>query len=88
MSSAGEGRNRMISWEGNKKHRSSSLRVLVLSTLLIAPLSVVCAAEPTLLDMGFQQMYNLQFADAHESFSQWQRLHPDDALGPASDAAA
>jgi len=88
MSSAGEGRNRMISWEGNRKHRFSSLRVLVLSTLLIAPLSVVCAAEPTLLDMGFQQMYNLQFADAHESFSQWQRLHPDDALGPASDAAA
>jgi hypothetical protein len=56
-------------------------------------LSVVCAvnlgrAEPMLLDQGFRQMYNLQFAEAHETFHAWQRLHPDDPMGPASDAAA
>jgi len=33
-------------------------------------------------------MYNLQFADAHNTFKQWQEVHPDDPLGPASDAAA
>jgi hypothetical protein len=60
--------------------------VSVLSTLLIT--ASLVHAGPTLLDVGYQQMYNLQFADAHQTFSQWQRLHPDDPLGPASDAAA
>jgi len=77
----------MMSLDGNKKHRSSSLRALVLGALLIAPLPVI-SAEPTLLDTGYQHMYNLQFADAHKSFSQWESLHIDGALGPASDAAA
>jgi len=46
------------------------------------------SAEPTLLDAGYRQMYNLQFADAHHTFSEWQHLHPEDPVGPASDAAA
>ena len=55
--------------------------------------SALCAitlgrAEPTLLDQGYRQMYNLQFAEAHQTFHEWQRLHPDDPMGPASDAAA
>ena len=33
-------------------------------------------------------MYNLQFEEAHRTFSAWQQLHPDDPLGPTSDAAA
>jgi hypothetical protein len=45
-------------------------------------------AEPTALEQGYRQMYNLQFAEAHETFHAWQLLHPDDPLGPASDAAA
>ena len=40
------------------------------------------------LDLGFNQMYNLQFEEAHSSFREWERLHPDDPLGPTSDAAA
>ena len=45
-------------------------------------------AEPTLLDAGYLQMYNLQFDQAHRTFAEWRRLHPDDPMGPASDAAA
>jgi tetratricopeptide (TPR) repeat protein len=45
-------------------------------------------AEPTLLDTGYRQMYNLQFEEAHRTFAEWGRIHPEDALGPASDAAA
>jgi hypothetical protein len=45
-------------------------------------------AEPNLLDAGYRQMYNLQFAEAHRTFGEFQRLHPDDPMGPASDAAA
>ena len=33
-------------------------------------------------------MYNLQFAEAHQSFEQYQRQNPADPLGPVSDAAA
>jgi len=40
------------------------------------------------LDLGFREMYNLQFEEAHRTFKGWEQLHPDDPLGPASDAAA
>ncbi len=40
------------------------------------------------LDAGYRDMYNLQFGAAHQAFQQWQQEHPDDPLGPVSDAAA
>ncbi len=54
-------------------------------------LSSVLAGAPateTLLDQGYRQMYNLQFSEAHRTFGEWSREHPDDAMGPVSDAAA
>jgi hypothetical protein len=42
----------------------------------------------TLLDQGYREMYNLQFARAHEVFAQWQREHPEDPIAPVSNAAA
>jgi len=33
-------------------------------------------------------MYNLDFDQAHQTFVSWERNHPKDALGPASNAAA
>ncbi len=46
------------------------------------------AADLTPLEAGYRQMYDQQFQKAHDSFHQWQGAHPDDPLGPASDAAA
>jgi hypothetical protein len=40
------------------------------------------------LDLGYRNMYNLEFAEAHKNFTAWKQLHPEDPLGPASDAAA
>jgi hypothetical protein len=40
------------------------------------------------LNNGFQQMYNLDFAGAHQTFAQWEQAHPDDPMGPVSNAAA
>ncbi|HEX6896113.1 MAG TPA: hypothetical protein VF146_12625, partial [Bryobacteraceae bacterium] len=40
------------------------------------------------IDTGFHQMYNLEFDQAHQTFSDWERQHPEDPLGPASNAAA
>jgi hypothetical protein len=52
-----------------------------------------CAAAgsipaPTALEAGYREMYNLEFAQAHKTFTDWQQLHPTDPLGPVSDAAA
>ena len=46
------------------------------------------SCAPTLLDAGYRQMYNLEFPAAHQSFEQWERQHPEDPVGFASDAAA
>src|SRR4051812_27871598 len=45
-------------------------------------------SDPTSLDTGFREMYNLDFSAAHKTFETWQELHPEDALGPAANAAA
>ena len=60
----------------------------LLSIPLLCAAAALGHAQPTLLDAGYRQMYNLQFAEAHQSFEQWQRQHPDDPMGFVSDAAA
>lgn len=40
------------------------------------------------LDAGYENMYNLQFAAAHQIFARYQQSHPDDPMGPVSNAAA
>jgi hypothetical protein len=45
------------------------------------------APAPTEIERGFQSMYNLEFDQAHRNFSTWERLHPNDPLGPVSQAA-
>ncbi len=47
-----------------------------------------CHAQSPLLDVGYRQMYNLQFAEAHETFKEYQLQRPEDPMGPVSDAAA
>ncbi len=39
------------------------------------------------LDQGFSGLYNLDFAGAQKDFSVWQSEHPDDPVGPVSEAA-
>jgi hypothetical protein len=39
------------------------------------------------LDRGFSLLYNLEFAKAHELFVLWEKVHPDDPVGPVCDAA-
>jgi hypothetical protein len=61
----------------------------VLAALLLCSGSALAqSGAPTLLDDGYRDMYNLDFARAHDAFHQWEQGHPDDPLGPVSDAAA
>jgi hypothetical protein len=59
---------------------------------MLAPAPValfaVTTASSSDLDSGYRQMYNLQFEEAHQTFRAWEQSHPDDPLGPTSDAAA
>jgi hypothetical protein len=60
-------------------------------TVALPTLLVFLAADTTgvsLLEQGYMQMYDLQFAAAHKTFANYQHSRPDDPLAPASDAAA
>ncbi|MGA2040863.1 MAG: hypothetical protein ABSH42_16410 [Bryobacteraceae bacterium] len=63
-----------------------SLSTLILCFCLCALAAAASAETP--LETGYRQMYDLQFAGAHRTFADWQSTHPDDPMGPASDAAA
>ncbi len=41
-----------------------------------------------MLDQGFHKMYNLRFLEAHAIFAKYMAEHPEDPMGPVSDAAA
>lgn len=44
-------------------------------------------ASASSLDRGFSGLYNLDFSGAQQQFSDWQQRHPDDPMGPVSEAA-
>jgi hypothetical protein len=61
---------------------------------------VGCIVSPTLsakdipgptamspLDRGFAGLYNLDFGGAQQDFAAWQKMHPEDPMGPVSEAA-
>ena len=50
--------------------------------------ATVAYCEPSTIEQGYHEMYNLQFDAAHRTFNEWQHQHPQDPLGPVSDAAA
>ncbi len=45
------------------------------------------AVSTTALDRGYLGLYNLDFVGAQKDFSAWETLHPDDPVGPVSEAA-
>jgi hypothetical protein len=63
-----------------------SLLLLILSTA--TPILASTLITGNALDDGYRDMYNLRFLDAHIKFQDWIKTHPDDPMGPVSDAAA
>src|SRR5258708_25535203 len=49
--------------------------------------NVPSVVEVTPLDHGFTGLYNLDFVGAQKDFTVWQTQHPDDPMGPVSEAA-
>src|SRR5579872_2224992 len=67
-------------------------RKISVVAFLILTCASICAAAPnppinTSLDSGYKLLYDLRFDRAHDVFAAWTQEHPDDPLGPASDAA-
>ena len=50
--------------------------------------SAATAPQESELYAGWLKMYDLKFDEAHRVFAAWKQSHPDDSLGPASNAAA
>ena len=63
-------------------------KFLFAMSMALSTAAVAQQPAGTLLDEGYRDMYNLKFGDAHQAFQKWQQGHPDDPLGPVSDAAA
>jgi hypothetical protein len=62
------------------------------SLVLMASISATVASDSSLksdeIYSAWMRMYDLQFDQAHRELERWQEAHPEDSLGPASDAAA
>ena len=43
---------------------------------------------PGSLELGYRRMYSLDFDSAERIFADWERLQPEDPLGPVSEAAS
>jgi hypothetical protein len=71
-----------------RKSLRSGNHWLLLAVLLLFGLPAARAAPETGLDLGYRDMYNLDFAAAHTQFAAWLKQYPADPLGAASDAAA
>jgi hypothetical protein len=59
--------------------------------LVVGVAGYVAAAtipDSSSVEAGYRQMYNLDFDGAHRTFQSWEHEHPQDPLGPASNAAA
>lgn len=77
-----------------KRSLSPSVRSIPLILAMMSVLGLTGTAEDnprtaagSPLDRGFSGLYNLDFSEAQKDFAVFQNLHPDDPMGPVSEAA-
>ena len=56
--------------------------------MLMAAACTLNGAAPDELYRGWAAMYDLNFQDAHQRISRWEKAHPQNAMGPTSQATA
>ncbi len=54
---------------------------------LMTPAHVVADVPTVRLNDGFLRLYDLDFAGAESDFQAWEKVNPDNPMGPASEAA-
>jgi hypothetical protein len=65
--------------------RGAPLAILLVT---ISAQAATCADPAPEIMLGYRSMYDLDFTGAHRIFGDWKRAHPEDPMGPMSDAAA
>jgi hypothetical protein len=72
-------------------YKSAGCTVLLVACVVVpavAEASSATAPQQGDIYSGWLKMYDLRFDEAHRTFGAWKQTHPDDSLGPASNAAA
>src|SRR4029077_7664900 len=68
--------------------RDVQLAVLVTAALVLMTVPQAFADLPSAgLDHGFRRLYDLDFSGGQREFESWEKLNPDNPMGPASEAA-
>jgi len=67
---------------------SVAATLAIVAFAIAAPPATTAIRTYPQVETGYRQMYDLEFDQAHQSFATWEREHPADPLGPASNAAA
>ena len=67
--------------------RKPHVLALGLCALLIMSPPALADVPLAGLDEGFRKLYDLNFAGAEKDFEAWEKVHPENPMGPASEAA-
>jgi hypothetical protein len=71
----------------NASKRLRTVASIGIMIVMLQAHSTAANGSNSALDRGFQLLYNLDFAAAQQEFALHQREHPQDPLGPTSEAA-
>src|SRR5579884_1129117 len=69
-----------------KIHLLAGMVLLSTAVPLLAADVHATESEPALV-AGYRSLYNLEFTQAQQRFASWESNHPDDPIGPVSEAA-
>ena len=68
--------------------RDAQVAVLVTAALMLLTVPQAFADLPSAgLDHGFRRLYDLDFSGGQREFESWEKLNPENPMGPASEAA-
>jgi len=77
----------ILRWDARSRGKVTVMFVFCALCLMARAEDIPRAASVSALDRGFSGLYNLDFAGAEKDFVSWQTMHPDDPVGPVSEAA-
>jgi len=77
----------MTGFKSTDAQRWGLVTALFLGVVISAEAAPASIPAGTALDRGFAGLYNLDFPGAQTNFNSWETEHPDDPVGPVSEAA-
>jgi hypothetical protein len=66
---------------------NARLSLALLLAIVVVPSAFAKDTTGGSLDRGFRDLYDLNFDRAQQEFTEWQQQHPEDPVGPVSEAA-